>query len=673
MGLEWSARDLVHCAPVPDWVDYQPYRSQIPDTETSCIANGTCRLLYDIQTDLSQGSPAWHYRAAHRVLTREGAERAAHFVVDFDPGYQRLEVHFISILRGGDRIEHAKPEAFQLLRRETNLERLVFDGRLTASLVIPDVRVDDIVEVAVTLCGSAPLLSGKHQSWITFDGFNPVFEHRQRLLRPLDRTIHIKPFNDPPQPRITEHAGREDLRWQLIGQPRRLPEELTPSWNLPHPVLQLSEFENWNDVALLLAPCYEPGTLPEALVLEVDRIGLEYADPSERAVEWLRFVQRELRYFAVSMGEGGLTPRPVEAIWSTRFGDCKDASTVYVAGARRLGLDSCAALVSTTHGYALKDFLPSAAVFDHCIVRLRLDGRSYWLDPTIPVQFGNLANVYQPHPGWALPLTTQTIELERMSGEEALHVLHWEDEIALGPKRESLARVRRKIDYSFWAADTMRNRIANEGPGGFVQGMLKDWQSVWPGVTATEPVEVHDDRALNKLSMVLKLAIPDAWKAGEAGKPLFFRTVDLATGHELKSLPGPRRDADIYLGRPRKITNLVHIKMPVKWNGGWALRFEASHLGLINRLTFDGRNAIHYRELVIGAWSMPAGEVRSYNDMAARLQENVLALSGRQLLGKMRPHIGTKGMLILGVQAVWYIVWGAFLLSFIVEVLKARR
>jgi transglutaminase-like putative cysteine protease len=130
----------------------------------------------------------------------------------------------------------------------------------------------------------------------------------------------------------------------------------------------------------------------------------------------LRVVQRELRYFAFSLGEGGLIPRPLDAIWSTRFGDCKDAAKLYTAGARRLGLEASAALVSTTHGYSLGDFLRSG-VFNHCIVRLRLDGASYWLDPTVSVQSGKLRDVLQPHAGWALPLTPQTTGLERLGGE----------------------------------------------------------------------------------------------------------------------------------------------------------------------------------------------------------------------------------------------------------------
>jgi hypothetical protein len=54
-------------------------------------------LLQDTQVDLSGAEPAYHFRTAQRVLTRAGAERVAHFVAEFDPAYQGLEVHFIRL------------------------------------------------------------------------------------------------------------------------------------------------------------------------------------------------------------------------------------------------------------------------------------------------------------------------------------------------------------------------------------------------------------------------------------------------------------------------------------------------------------------------------------------------------------------------------------------------
>lgn len=671
--LEGIAQDRVRCVPLPDWVEYQPHRSDIPETETACVANGACRLLSELQLNLCLPEQAWHYRTIQRVLTREGAQGIAHVVAEFDPGYQRVEVHFVSVLRGTERIEHAKPEAFQLLRRETNLERLIFDGRLTASLLIPDVRIGDVVEVGVTVYGSVPVLGGLFAAWFSFDSFNPWFETRQRLLRPRARRIFMKAFNDSPERIVSEHDGTEDSRWTIVGQQRREPEVLTPPWLVLKPAVQLSEFEGWNDVARLLAPFYQGESFPEALAEEIDRLAAAYQDPAERAVEWLRFVQRELRYFAFSLGEGGLTPRVLAAIWSTRFGDCKDASTLYVAGARKLGLDACAALVSTTHGFTLREFIPSANVFDHCIVRLRLDGTNYWLDPTMPIQSGSLQTIFQPHAGWALTLSPDTTDLEKMAGDEPLDILHIEDDVTFGPKRASPAIVRRRIDYSFWAADTIRNRIANEGLTGFSQAMLRDQQSNWPGAVEKEPAEVHDDTRRNRVTLSFSYEIPDCWKPSSQGSRLDF-VIAAGVAQELQVLSAVRRETDICLGRPRKVTSYIQCYMPSSWEGGgWSNKVSAPGVTYADRCRFEGRSIIESRELTIGAWSVPAREAEAYNEVAKKLQANVLMIWGSERFGKMRPWRGAKDRLMVGVGYAWRGVWIAFLLTVVLRVFFASR
>lgn len=655
--LERTTPEPVHCAPLPDWVDHQPYSSNIPATDVSCIANGLCRLLYDVQVDLSHGDQAWHLRTVQRVLTREGAERAAHVVLDFDPGFQRLEVHFIRVVRGGECIEHARPEAFQLLRRETNLERLVFDGRLSATLLIPDVRIDDIIELGLTLYGTAPVLRGKYATWVVFDSFNPWYESRQRLLRPLERRVHTKRFNDPPEAIVTVGAETNDSRWQIVGQQRRELEPLTPPWLLLRPTLQFSEFDSWNEVASLFAPHYESDSLPEALAAEVDRLASTYETPEQRAVEWLRFVQRELRYFAISLGEGGLTPRPLDAIWSTRFGDCKDATRLYTAGARRLGLDACAALVSSTHGYSLNDFIPSAAVFNHCIVRLRLNGVSYWLDPTASVQSGDLQNVLQPHMGWALPLTSQTTGLERLGSEQPLHVLHFDDEITVGPQRVSPATLRRNVVYCFWAADIIRHRFANEGTAGYSHATLKELQDVWPDIAEKAPIEVHDDPARNEIAITLSYEIRDCWRPGKAGVGLDLVAPSGAFGGELLPLSGASRETDVYLGRPRKLTSRLQLNMPCRWSGtAWLHQTEAAHLNYVDRFKVEGRAIHHSKELVIDAWSLPAVEAKEYGDIVKKIQQNMLIIWGRERLGKIGPRDYVRRNLFGGTRPHWLVI-----------------
>jgi transglutaminase-like putative cysteine protease len=387
--------------PLPSWVRYEPWPEETEDPRGTWTDNGIRRVLYETQISLLQPGVARHIRVVQRVLTRAGAEHAAQIVLEFDPAHERLELHHLRVWRGESCIEHGRlgADTVQLLRREDQLERFTLNGRLSATLLIPDVRVDDRVEVAFTHHANNPVLSGRYGGWIAFNSYAPWIETRYRLLRPLARPLQLKGFADPPET-VRETLGEvEESSWSLLHQNRSVLEDLLPPWIIKSPCYQVSEFQDWREVAELFEPHYRDDTLPQAIAAELERLRAQYPSDAQRAAEWLRLVQRDLRYFALSLGEGGLVPRSLEAIWNGRFGDCKDAARLYVAGARRLGLDACAALVSTTHGLGLRDFLPSIQAFNHMVVRLQLQGATYWLDPTLQPQGGTLAHIGFPHAG----------------------------------------------------------------------------------------------------------------------------------------------------------------------------------------------------------------------------------------------------------------------------------
>lgn len=100
----------------------------------------------------------------------------------------------------------------------------------------------------------------------------------------------------------------------------------------------------------VFTPLYEDeGPLPAEIEQEIARIGASEASVAGRAAEILRFAQNAVRYHhAISIGEGGYTPRSLQEVCETRSGDCKDKSKLYVHMARRLGVDACPALVNTT-------------------------------------------------------------------------------------------------------------------------------------------------------------------------------------------------------------------------------------------------------------------------------------------------------------------------------------
>ncbi len=643
-GLVWSAAlpadaaGVVQYLPPPAWVHHDPGPAVPEGPLEDCTDLGVLRVLHDMQLSLMEPGAMLHLRVVQRVLTRAGAERAANLAIEFDPTHERLEVHSICIRRGGERREHARPDAMQLLRRESQLERLALNGRLTASLVVPDLREGDELEISFTQISAVPALSGRYGGWLIFNAYAPWIETRLRLIRPSSRPIALKPFNAPPIAAARCEADREELRWSLVGQKRLAVEDLMPTWTVKNPGYQASEFSTWGEVARLFAPHYQDGALPADVGAARDKLASTHADHAVLAVEWLRFVQRALRYFALSIGDGSLLPRELETIWSRRFGDCKDAARLYVAGARSLGLDACAALVSTTHGMSLNDFLPSAHVFNHVIARLRVAGSTYWLDPTLPLQAGSLEQLLIPHAGWALPLTGETEALEALPAAVPVQLVHCEDRITLGPKPDSPAQLVRRMDFGYWAADNVRHLVANSGASKVAAQLLQELVANWPQAAESAPASFEEVSSTNQLAMRCAYEIRDPWSAaGDRGRrnlPL----VDTVTNKELARLKVARRRSPILLGRPRRVSWRATVEMPRRWSGkGWRQLLDEPGLRFTSNLQIAGRTVVADRELTVGAWSIPADQADAYLRVVAKANQNLTRLLARVQLGRIAP------------------------------------
>ena len=624
--------------PAPAWVRHDAPPAVAAGNLDDFTDQGVVRILHDSQMSLLAAGVATHMHVVQRVLTRAGAERVANLAIEFDPAHDQVQIHSICVRRGEQCIEHAQPGAMQLLRRETQLERLALNGRLTASFVVPDLREGDELEVSFTHSSCVPALSGRYSGWLIFNTYAPWIETRLRLLRPPERRITLKAFNSPPEGESHSAAGCEESRWSLIGQKRLALEDLMPSWLIRNPCYQASEFSTWGEVAQLFASHYRDEVLPAPIAAARDQIAAGALDPATLAVEWLRFVQRSLRYFALSFGVGGLLPRDLETIWTRRFGDCKDAARLYVAGARSLGLDACAALVSTTHGMSLNDTLPATQFFNHAIVRLRIGSRTYWLDPTLPSQTGSLQQLVAPYFGWALPLTEETAALEALPSASPVHLVHCEDQITLGIRAQAPARLQRRLDFGYWEADNVRHLIANNGASKVSSQLLQGLLALWPRVVETGPPTFEEEPGSNRLIMRCAYEIPAPWVCGDKPGQWTFSLLDSVTNLQLAAPKVTRRRSPILLGRPRHISWRATVHMPRRWRGkGREEVLEKPGLRFTSTLSIRDRTLVCAREIVISAWTLPAEEADAYARTAARLKQNQTALLGRVRFGRILP------------------------------------
>ncbi|HVY86323.1 MAG TPA: DUF3857 domain-containing protein [Caulobacterales bacterium] len=613
-------------APVPAWVELEPYaRPASPNPHF--VSGGACALLDDTQVDLCGPQRAWFCRRADLVIAGVGAERVAQFEALYDPTYEKIEIHFIRVLRGEEVIDHTNSPMFEVMRRERNLEQLKFDGRLSVHLTIPDVRVGDVVELAYTTYGMRPLLGDRHAAWIGFEWREGVVEVRHRLRRPTSRAVAIRTVNETPAPVTQEADGVVDQRWRAFERPTIKGEALAPPWIVQRAELQFSEWRDWAEVAAVFTGGYfEDGALPAEIEAEVQKIAA-LATPAQRAAAALRFVQNSIRYLALAIGDGGFAPRPIAEIWATRYGDCKDKAKLYCALAQRLGLEAVPALVNTREGMALSEWLPTGLAFDHCIIRLKLGDKTYWIDPTCLPQPSALDHIAQSYYGWALPLTAGVNALEFMGDEPYLHTLESHESVKVGKSPDEPVQYEWRVTMRGWRAEDLRSRFAREGAVGLFKMYAEDIQRTWHGAKPVRQDILTDDQALNEITTLESFEIADAWRRASNGRHA-FSTLDLYLRNSFAKLDSGPRKLPIYLGHVGKLSRTIEIETAVGWDvTPWSRTIKASNASFTSELKQHAPKRMELNQtLDIRSWTLPASEAQKYRDIVAELELSDLLL-----------------------------------------------
>ena len=554
--------------PAPAWVDLQavPLDATAP---AEGLSQGQHFLLNDEQVRVSGATQTEYHHHATRAVNERGLDEVANVQIRFDPSYQTLTIHRIEVRRGGQVVSRVQPGAVKLLQRETSLESLIFDGRLTAHVALQDVRVGDVVETVYSRQGRNPVF-GEHQfGSFDFDWGVPVAYRHARLLWPQGRALHWKLHNGAPAARVTEANGELDHRWQQRNVPARIVDSNSPGWWDPYRWVEWGEFEDWAAVARWALPLYK---LPEGGMPAVDReaarIAAQTTDPEQRLLAALRFVQREVRYLGIEMGANSHAPHPPELVLQRRFGDCKDKTLLSIALLRRLGIPARAALVDTRLRQAAADRLPTPWAFNHVLVQADLGERRVWLDPTRSPQAGKgLAQWVQADFGRALLVDPATRELVPMAGLQALALqreLRTVLDASAGFDQPATLTVTTLARSE--AAEQLRDTLATTARNDLQKQYLDYYTASYPGLAVDQPYTVRDDRDANTVELVEHYRMPAYWKHDDK-RPRWNGELEVPDLIDwLRRPQAISRRGPLALRHPVDFTLVSEFRLPGKWD-----------------------------------------------------------------------------------------------------------
>jgi transglutaminase-like putative cysteine protease len=554
--------------PPPDWVDVAAW--PVPEKlETN--PTGQDFLLLDDQARLATGES--YHRHAFQIVTDSGRSHGSQVYINFDPSFQTLTIHQLQLVRDGEVSNRLDPAKIQVIQQERDLDRQLYNGERSALVILDDVRIGDIIDVAYTLHGSNPVFDGRFIDSFYLEWGTPVRDLRYRLLVPEDRRVTSRQIPRPrdpaatiaPAPKPLPDSRELELTWRRTGIPIIESEDRVPDSHHMFSFVDVSEFPSWGAVVEWARPLYaldpQPRALLDATVADLKRKG---STPEQLALAALDFVQREIRYLGIEMGPGSHRPSEPEEVLRRRFGDCKDKTRLLTALLQRLDLPAYPALVHSSRREAVSERLPSPYAFDHVIVSLDLGGRRHLLDPTMSYQRGDRlelrhVGIYGPYLRIA-PGTGGLEDAALGSGDESSTTIVWNYNVS---QLEQPAEATVTTTAQGRAANSLRAYFATRTLEQIGSEYLDYYTRYHPGISQRSPIEHRDQPATNTYTVTEHYRIDRLF--GRDGN-LLRAQFDPATIWEYVRPPNlTRRKFPYALSFPAQVREIIHVNLPETW------------------------------------------------------------------------------------------------------------
>jgi transglutaminase-like putative cysteine protease len=401
-------QQAIAVAPAPGWATLSEPLDVPPDTQ-----GATFLRRQDTFVRLTATGHDLFSSQMIRILQPQALE-IGNIAIGWNPAAGEARVHKVVIHRRGQEIDVLGKTAFEILRREDQLEAAMLDGILTAVLRVPDLRVGDDLEIAYTVPLHDPTLRDASHGLLFMGDAPPPGRYNLELS-----------WEDGQQPRT---QITPDFAPLVTREPNRLairldnPAAITPPRDAPprfawQRIIEFSDFADWPDVSrrfhTLFAEASKLGA-GSPLREEAAAIKASTSDQLAQAQAALQLVQQQVRYVYVGLNGGNFTPASADATWERRYGDCKGKTAMLLALLGELGIPAEAVLVNNSGSTdGLDQRLANPGMFDHVLVRARIGGKVVWFDGTLPEVIEGRGKPFLPYQ-WVLPLSAKGTALERL-------------------------------------------------------------------------------------------------------------------------------------------------------------------------------------------------------------------------------------------------------------------
>ena len=572
-----KASNKIEKTPTPAWVK----NLSLSDTKIVEDNVGYQYLLIDLQENLIKQALFRHY--AIKILNSEGVQSMSDISVSYDPKYQKLEFHKIVIIRDGSEIDKLKAATIQNIQRETNMERSLYDGSMSAIVNLSDVRAGDIIEYSFSITGFNPVNKGNYGTSFYHQYTSPVNQIYNRLITDDKKPINYKLYDGADKPKIESINNQTEYSWEINGLDYKLYDNNVPYWYEDQKKVSFSTFSSWNDVVNWALPLYNSSN--SGIIL--NNSNEEVISEEGKILKAIRLVQDDVRYLGFESGTSAYKPNDPKKVFNQRYGDCKDKSLLLVTLLREQGIDAYPVFVNTSIQNEIIKRLPSNTVFDHCIVNLEFEGKQYFIDPTLSNKGGNLEHFSTPNYKKGLRIKNGESDLIEIKGSNTSEVTINETITVDSIGKGAIFLI--KSTYKGGKADYMRSYF-NTNSKEIIQREFSDfYSSLYPGIESTDTVLFTDvDRdSQNIVTVEEYYKVNKFWSNSDDNTYQYFEVYPLVLESLINypQVTATNRSMPYHLGTSYKFHQNTSVNLPEQWN------IEPTNI-TINGNTFSYKNII---------------------------------------------------------------------------------
>lgn len=256
-----------------------------------------------------------------------------------------------------------------------------------SNLVFNDISIGDIVYIDYEgIVSTSGRFYKDISDKIQIGSFHPTVLTNVDILVPKSGKLYYKYMNGNVEPKISNKGDFKLYQWELKNaKTLDYAEDYMPNSVDAVPYLHFSTIDNWNDISEWYSDLVRSRIeINSKVKTEFEKLfpeGYSQLSEDQRAEIIYNYITSNFNYSYVSFRQSGFIPQKPAKTINTSLGDCKDFSTLFVTLAKMAELESNLVLILTSD-YGRNNLVLPSTDFNHCIVKVMIDGKPQYLELT---------------------------------------------------------------------------------------------------------------------------------------------------------------------------------------------------------------------------------------------------------------------------------------------------